>query len=118
MQRQYGYRQGMLLVIDPFSIPEVRFQFEELLEPEDIAGIGRADINGIINAFLTKLREVTGLSDNKMSAVPLAVVISRIDSAGLGQLWGEHSFTQKLGNRESAYFLPAGWHKIWMMWMV
>ncbi len=113
MQRQYEYRQGIVLVIDPFSIPEVRFQFEELLEPEDIAGIGRADINGIINAFLTKLREVTGLSDNKMS-----VVISRIDSAGLGQLWGEHSFTQKLGNRESAYFLPAGWHKIWMMWMV
>ena len=72
MQRQYGYRQGIVLVIDPFSIPEVRFQFEELLEPEDIAGIGRADINGIINAFLTKLREVTGLSDNKMSAVPLA----------------------------------------------
>ena len=66
----------MLLVIDPFSIPEVRFQFEELLEPEDIAGIGRADINGIINAFLTMGGAVPGTSDNKMSGVPLAVFIS------------------------------------------
>lgn len=85
VQKQYEYCQGIVLVIDPFAIPSIRHKYEELLEPEDIAGIGKADINTIIDSFLNKLREVTGLSDNKMSTVPLAVVISKIDSAGLEQ---------------------------------
>lgn len=85
VQQQYEYCQGIVLMVDPFAIPSIRFKYEELLAPEDIAGIGNADINEIINSFLNKLREVTGLSDNKMSTVPLAVVISKIDSAGLEQ---------------------------------
>lgn len=85
VQKQYEYCQGIVLIIDPFAISSIRHKYEELLEPEDIAGIGKADINEIIDSFLIKLREVTGLSDNKMSTVPLAVVISKIDSAGLEQ---------------------------------
>lgn len=89
IQKQYEYCQGVVLIIDPFSIPSVRYKYEELLSPEDVAGIGRADINTIINSFLNKLREVTGLSDSKMSTVPLAVVISKIDCAGLDQDVGD-----------------------------
>lgn len=85
VQKQYEYCQGIVLIIDPFAIPSIRYKYEELLAPEDVAGIGKADINEIINSFLNKLREVTGLSDNKMATVPLAVVISKIDSAGLEQ---------------------------------
>lgn len=89
VQKQYEYCQGIVLIIDPFAIPSIRYKYEELLEPEDIAGIGKADINEVINSFLNKLREVTGLSDNKMATVPLAVVISKIDSAGLEQDIGD-----------------------------
>lgn len=85
VQQQYEYCQGIVFILDPFAIPEVRFQYEELLSPEDLAGIGRADLNDVIDSFLNKLREVTGLSDSSMSTVPLAVVISKIDSAGLDQ---------------------------------
>ncbi len=83
VQKQYEYCQGIVLMIDPFAIPSIRHKYEGQLSPEDIAGIGSADINEIINTFLNKLREITGLSDNKMSSVPLAIVISKIDSAGL-----------------------------------
>ena len=83
IQKQYEYCQGIVLIIDPFAIPSVRYRCESELEPEDIAGIGTADVNSIIDSFLNKLREVTGLTDQKMSSVPLAVVISKIDSAGL-----------------------------------
>lgn len=89
VQKQYEYCQGIVFIIDPFAIPSIRFKYEELLEPEDIAGIGKADINEIINSFLNKLREVAGLRDNKMAIVPLAVVISKIDSAGLEQDIGD-----------------------------
>ena len=78
-----AYCQGIIFIIDPFSIPTVRAKCEALLTPEDKAGIGKADINGIINVFINKLREVTGLSDRKMSKVPIAIVIGKIDSANL-----------------------------------
>ena len=80
VQRQYEYCQGIILIIDPFSIPTVRMKYESTLSPQDIAGIGKADLNGIVNVFMNKLREVTGLSDRKMSKVPLAVVIGKADS--------------------------------------
>ncbi len=85
VQKQYEYCQGIVFIIDPFAIPSIRFKYEELLGPKDIAGIAKADINEIIDSFMNKLREVTGLSDSKMATVPLAIVISKIDSAGLEQ---------------------------------
>lgn len=85
VQKQYEYCQGIIFIIDPFSISDVLVRYEDSLTPEDKAGIGRADINGIIDVFINKLREVTGLSDRKMSKVPLAVLIGKIDSAGLSE---------------------------------
>jgi len=96
IQKQYEYCQGIVLMIDPFAIPVVRHRCESQLTREDIAGIGRADINGIVDSFLNKLREVTGLSDKKMSTVPLAVVIGKIDSAGLINEIGDTAVRMKM----------------------
>lgn len=96
IQKQYEYCQGIVLMIDPFAIPVVRHRCEDKLTAEDIAGIGKADINGIVDSFLNKLREVTGLSDMKMSAVPLAVVIGKIDSAGLITEIGDSAVRAKM----------------------
>ena len=89
MQKQYEYCHGIVFMIDPFSIPYVRNRCEEKLSPEDRAGIGNAEISGIVDSFLNKLREVTGLSDKKMSSVPLAVVLGKIDSADLAEEIGD-----------------------------
>ena len=40
VQRQYEYCHGIIFIIDPFAIPAVRARFEDLLPPEDKAGIG------------------------------------------------------------------------------
>lgn len=96
IQKQYEYCQGIVLIIDPFAIPTVKYRCEDKLSSEDIAGIGKADINGIVDSFLNKLREVTGLSDKKMSSVPLAVVIGKIDSAGLATEIGDAAVKIKM----------------------
>lgn len=83
IQRQYEYCHGIVFIVDPFAIPSVRSRYEEELAPEDLAGIGKADIGGVLNIFFNKLREVTGLSEQKMSKVPIAIVISKSDSASL-----------------------------------
>lgn len=103
MQRQYEYCQGIVFIIDPFAIPSIRFKYEELLAPEDIAGIGRADINGVIDSFLNKLREVTGLSENRMSSVPVAAVIGKIDSAGLEQDVGDRAVRKLMTARPDRF---------------
>ena len=94
MQKQYEYCQGIVMILDPFSIPSVKLQYEDFLSPEDRAGIGKSDINIIIDSFLNKLREVTGLSDKKISSVPLAVLINKIDSAGLDSKIGINAVKQ------------------------
>lgn len=94
VQLQYEYCQGIIFMLDPFAIPTVRAKYEAMLTPQDRAGIGKADINGIINVFINKLREVTGLSDRKMSKVPIAIVIGKIDSAGLGYEFSEEKIEE------------------------
>ena len=103
IQKQYEYCQGIVLMVDPFAIPSVRHRLEEKLTPEDIAGIGKADINGIVDAFSNKLREVTGLSDRKMSGVPLAVIISKIDSAGLEAEVGDPAIKRKMAENPAVF---------------
>lgn len=101
MQKQYEYCQGMVLIIDPFSIPAVRNRYEEDLQAEDIAGIGKADISGIVDSFINKLREVTGLSAGKMSATPIAVVISKVDAKGLQKVIGKEAVSQAYAKMKS-----------------
>ena len=83
VQKQYEYCQGIIFIIDPFAIPSVKARYESSLTAEDRAGIGHADINGIINSFINKLHEVTGLSDRRMSNIPIAILIGKTDSAKL-----------------------------------
>ncbi len=103
MQKQYEYCQGIVLMIDPFAIPTVRNRLEDQLTPQDLAGIGKADINEIVDSFLNKLREVTGLSDRKMSHVPLAVIISKIDSAGLEKELGDFAVKSKIAEDPAVF---------------
>lgn len=103
IQKQYEYCQGMVLMIDPLAIPSVRHRCEDQLAPEDIAGIGKADLNGIVDSFLNKLREVTGLSNQKMSSVPLAVIIGKIDSAGLTKEVGDEAVKQLMAQKPEMF---------------
>ena len=88
-QKQYEYCQGLVLLLDPFSIPMVRNAYESDLSTVDRSGIGTTDIESIVDSFLNKLREVTGLSDKQMYDTPVAIVISKIDSAGLDMELGK-----------------------------
>ncbi len=103
MQKQYEYSQGIVFIIDPFSIMEVRNTFETGLEPEDVAGIGKADVTGIVDSFINKLREVTGLSAKSMLNTPIAIVISKVDSSNLLDVLGS-----KVINKKRREFIDRG----------
>lgn len=106
MQKQYEYCQGMVLIIDPFAIPAVKNRYESELKQEDIAGIGKADISGIVDVFINKLREVTGLSSGKMSTTPIAVVISKVDAPGLQKELGKEAVDTLINDMNSKNMHP------------
>lgn len=98
VQRQYEYCHGIVFMIDPFSIPSVRFRCEQQLAQADRDGIGMAEVGLVIDSFLNKLRAVTGLSDRKMLSVPLAVVIGKADAAGLDGEIGDGAVRQRMAS--------------------
>ncbi|MBR2177344.1 MAG: hypothetical protein IJ861_10440 [Clostridia bacterium] len=83
LPKHFTYSQGIIFIVDPFSLPDVRHHYEHLLGSRDTAGIGSADIDLIFDTFISKIKSVTGMADDEMSNIPLAVVISKTDSPGL-----------------------------------
>jgi hypothetical protein len=83
LPKHFTYSQGIIFMIDPFSLPEVRNNYQHLLDVNDKTGIGYADVITILDSFIIKLKAVTGIGDEEMSKVPLAVVISKTDSPGI-----------------------------------
>lgn len=79
-QQQYEYCHGIVLVVDPLSIDSIYYRYESQLSEIDKTRRGAADTTTVVDAFMNKLREVTGLSTSKMHSVPLAVVISKVDA--------------------------------------
>jgi GTPase SAR1 family protein len=80
VQKQYEYCHGIVLIVDPLAIQSIYNRYEAQLSEIDKNRRGEADTTAIVDAFINKLREVTGLSDRKMHSVPLAVVITKIDA--------------------------------------
>lgn len=83
IQRQYVGCQGIILILDPLTIEEVRYIYADRLTQRDIEGIGSDTIYAVIDAFFNTLREVTGISVHKKLDIPLAIVINKCDIVDL-----------------------------------
>lgn len=82
-QKHYRYSDGVILIIDPLSIPEVSSQFEDQLNDVDLKGIGKDDPNEAVSSLIGKMRLQAGLNEGQKIEVPLAVVINKIDEPGV-----------------------------------
>lgn len=80
VQQQYEYCHGIVMIVDPLSIDSIYYQYEPQLSEIDKGRRGAAENTDVVDAFINKLREVTGLSANKIHDVPLAVVLTKIDA--------------------------------------
>ncbi len=84
------YLSGMLLVVDPFSIPAVLAEYEGV-SMKDVAGLspGEHHVEDIIQHLLLVLESDYGLAHGATVKVPLAIVVSKIDAFNLRDLVGE-----------------------------
>jgi hypothetical protein len=106
VQKQYDYSHGIVLVIDPLSITEFADKIWDGLSPIDKASASDADIMLIMDSFLQNMMLATGLTESQISSIPLAVVISKSDCAGLPDIIGESAV-----NREAANPAYSGWER-------
>lgn len=99
IQKQYEYCHGLVIILDPFTIDSVYNDYADKLSDTDVNMVSQADTLDVINNFMTKLHDLTGLSDTDAQKVPTAVVISKTDAEGLKDVLGPNA-VRAVMNRE------------------
>ena len=90
-QKHYRYSDGVILIIDPLSIPEVSSQFEDQLNEVDLKGTGKDDPDKALSSLIGKMRLQAGLNEGQKIDVPLAVVINKIDEPGICEFFTDNA---------------------------
>lgn len=78
-QKQYLYAHGIVLVLDPYAFPGTKERLGKDLTPKELTEISPADALSVLDALLNKLREETGLREQELCRIPLAVVLTKAD---------------------------------------
>ena len=86
-QRAYGYSNGFLILIDPFSLAEFAAEFDET--ELDAACSIQNDLNDMLDVLLVNLEKMYSLKSKDMLKTSVAVVINKVDVAGLEERIGE-----------------------------
>ncbi len=90
--RYHEYLSGMVLIVDPFSIPAVRRNYEiELSKTWSSVNPSQLNIEDVLSRVILTMEESFGLSKTSKINKPLAVVISKVDAFDLEQVVGENA---------------------------
>lgn len=91
-QRQYEHCDGIVLVIDPMSLPKAQAIFGEQMDAGDQSAVSSASLEDVMNALNNDLRENTKIDKSGKLSTPLAVVLSKVDEAeGLDERFGSRA---------------------------
>lgn len=90
-QLQYSTAAGVVLMVDPLSIPAVGDVRRRRLGMVDAAGVGSEDPNRVLAALVAKMQDAAGIPAGARLRVPLAIVLSKIDQAGLASCFDDEA---------------------------
>lgn len=77
--RNFGFCDGLIFIIDPLSIKTVRDDCVKEGESEALENYSQEDIDTVIVQFIHQFTKIKGLSARKMSNIPVAIIISKVD---------------------------------------
>jgi hypothetical protein len=75
----FGYSDGIIVIIDPLSVPSVRDACMRAGDLKAVENCSKDDVEAIIVRFIHQFSEIVGRSARKMSGVPVAVLIAKTD---------------------------------------
>lgn len=90
-QLHYAGADGVVLMIDPMSIPAVGDTRRRRLGMVDAAGVGNEDPDRALSALVAKMQDAAGAPARGKLDVPLAIVLGKIDQTGLLTLFDDNA---------------------------
>ena len=96
VNKEYEYCNGLVIVIDPFSIDSIHSKYSQNLSEYDAKMICRDDTYEVITNFINQLHDLTGLHLADALEVPTAVVISKTDVKGLREILGPDAIRESM----------------------
>lgn len=82
-QNQYAHCEGIVLVIDPLAIPQVKARVASGLRGTDAGSISASPLGDVMNALHNDIDANLTRNRGKRLTTPLAVVINKVDAAPL-----------------------------------
>lgn len=82
-QNQYAHCEGIVLVIDPLAIPQVKARVTSGLRGTDAGSISASPLGDVMNALRNDIDANLTRNRGKRLTMPLAVVINKVDAAPL-----------------------------------
>lgn len=80
-QNQYARCDGIVLVIDPMSLPQAKSMWSENLATGDLGTISSAKLEDVMSALNNNLRTITNIDRKNKLSTPIAIVINKIDES-------------------------------------
>lgn len=78
----FGFSNGIVVIIDPLSVQSVRNECGKL-DVGSVSGYSRDTSESIVIHFITKFSEISGRAAKKMSGIPVAVLVAKSDVKGI-----------------------------------
>ena len=87
--RFYRYLSGLILIIDPFSLPEVKMQYSSLLKKHGHSiRPSNFPVDDLIDRLIVVLEQEMNLRRNSSIDKPIAIVLNKIDAFDLDKIIG------------------------------
>jgi tetratricopeptide (TPR) repeat protein len=83
----FGFSDGIVVIIDPLSVQSVRNECGKL-DVDSVDGSSRDSSESIVIHFITKFSEISGRAARKMSGIPVAVLVAKSDVKGIKEKIG------------------------------
>lgn len=99
----FGYSDGVIIIVDPLSVRSVRMECEKALGSGYTNGYSGDSTEDIIVYFINKYSEVAGRRARKMSDMPVAVVIAKADIPVIKQKIGTVKIKAQYKENQSQY---------------
>lgn len=74
----YGFSDGIVVIVDPLSVQSVRDECGRL-DATGIDGFSQDTAESVVIHFITKFSEISGRAARKMSDIPVAVLVAKSD---------------------------------------
>ncbi|MGD6831896.1 TRAFAC clade GTPase domain-containing protein [Sutcliffiella halmapala] len=87
LHHYYSYLNGLVLIIDPFAMPDLAEAYkEQLTDDPAIANRARDLLDDTFDKLMVHLSKNMGIKETKKLNIPIAIVINKVDAYGLDEM--------------------------------